>query len=58
MTVAMLMARLPRRGRPCAYALIQPLSEQDLEELEWKELAKRRLERAWKGEGDGLYDYL
>ena len=43
-------------GKP--YALIQPLSEQDLEELEWKGLAKRRLARAWKGEGDGLYDYL
>ena len=43
-------------GKP--YALIQPLSEQDLEELEWKGLAKRRLARAWEGEGDGLYDYL
>jgi prevent-host-death family protein len=43
-------------GKP--YALIQPLSEQDLEELEWKGLAKRRLAHAWEGEGDGLYDYL
>lgn len=43
-------------GKP--YALIQPLSEQDLEELEWKEVAKRRLARAWEGEPDALYDYL
>jgi prevent-host-death family protein len=43
-------------GKP--YALIQPLSEQDLEELEWKNLAKRRLARAWAGEDDALYDYL
>jgi len=48
--------RPPSTGKP--YALIQPLSEQDLEELEWKGLAKRRLARAWEGEGDGLYDYL
>jgi len=31
-------------GKP--YALIQPLSEQDSEELEWKELAQKRLGRA------------
>ena len=43
-------------GKP--YALIQPLSEQDLEELEWRELAKGKLARAWKGEDDSLYDYL
>ena len=43
-------------GKP--YALIQPLSEQDLEELEWKELARKRLARAWKGDEDALYDYL
>jgi len=43
-------------GKP--YALIQPLSEQDLEELEWKGLAKKRLARAWKGDEDALYDYL
>jgi prevent-host-death family protein len=43
-------------GKP--YALIQPLSEEDLEDLEWKGLAKRRLARAWEGEDDGLYDYL
>jgi prevent-host-death family protein len=47
---------ITHHGKP--YALIQPLSEQDLEELEWKGLAKRRLARAWEGEGDGLYDYL
>jgi len=43
-------------GKP--YALIQPLSEEDLEELEWKGLAKRKLARAWEGEEDALYDYL
>jgi prevent-host-death family protein len=43
-------------GKP--YALIQPLTGQDLEELEWRELAKRRLEQAWEDEGDALYDYL
>ncbi len=43
-------------GKP--YALIQPLSEQDSEELEWKELAKKRLGRAWQRDEDALYDYL
>lgn len=43
-------------GRP--YALVQPLEEKDLEELEWKELARRQLSVAWKGEDDELYDYL
>jgi prevent-host-death family protein len=43
-------------GKP--YALIQALTERDLEELEWRGVAKRRLERAWKGEEDALYDYL
>ncbi len=36
----------------------QPLSEQDSEELEWKDLAKKRLGRAWQGDEDALYDYL
>lgn len=43
-------------GRP--YALIQPLSEQDLEELQWRELARRRLDQAWEDEDDALYAYL
>jgi len=43
-------------GKPCA--LIQPLSEGDLEELEWGQLARRKLARAWKDEEDALYDYL
>ena len=43
-------------GKP--YALIQPLDEGDLEELEWKRLARRELARAWRGEEDPLYDYL
>ena len=43
-------------GKP--YALIQPLEEADLEELEWKQLARKKLARAWAGEEDALYDYL
>ncbi len=43
-------------GKP--YALIQPLQEGDLEELEWRELARRKLALAWEGEEDALYDYL
>lgn len=43
-------------GKP--YALIQPLSEKDIEDLEWKDLARRRLARAWEGNDDALYDYL
>ena len=45
-----------RHGKP--YALIQPLAEGDLEELEWRHLARKRLARAWEGEEDALYDYL
>ena len=43
-------------GKP--YALIQPLEERDLEELEWRQLARRKLARAWEDEEDALYDYL
>ena len=42
-------------GKP--YALIQPLSERELEDIEWRQLAKHRLTRAWEGDPDGLYDY-
>ncbi|PYQ45163.1 MAG: hypothetical protein DMF77_05090 [Acidobacteria bacterium] len=42
-------------GKP--YALIQPL-EGDLEELEWRRLATRKLTRVWRGEQGSLYDYL
>ena len=45
-----------RHGKP--YALIQPIMDSDLEELEWKQLSKSRLISAWKGEDDALYDYL
>ena len=47
---------IPHHGRP--YALIQPISERDLEGLEWQQLAADRLRRAWEGEDDALYDYL
>ncbi len=43
-------------GKP--YALIQPLSARDLEELEWRQLSRRKLTRAWEREDDALYDYL
>ena len=43
-------------GRP--YALIQALEKEDLEELEWRRLAHRRLIDAWEREDDELYDYL
>ena len=43
-------------GKP--YALIQPISEGDLEGLAGSQLAKERLQNAWEGEDDALYDYL
>jgi prevent-host-death family protein len=43
-------------GKP--YALIQPLEETDLEELEWRQLARKKLARVWEAEKDALYDYL
>jgi prevent-host-death family protein len=59
------LARARRRNEPIVvthhgkpYALIQPLAEGDLEELEWRKLARKRLARAWEGEEDALYDYL
>ena len=59
------LARSRKKGEPIVvthhgkpYALIQPLTAQDLEELEWKQLARRKLARAWDGEEDALYDYL
>ena len=47
---------ITRHGKP--YALIQPISERDLEELSWERLASSRLRAAWAGEDDALYDYL
>ncbi len=41
-------------GKP--YALIQPISERDLEDLAWKQLGEARLREVWEGEDDGLYD--
>ena len=59
------LARARRKNEPIVvthhgkpYALIQPLAEGDLEELEWRQLARKRLARAWEGEEDALYDYL
>lgn len=51
------LARARRKNEPIVvthhgkpYALIQPLSEGDLEELEWRKLARRRLACGWDGE--------
>jgi prevent-host-death family protein len=59
------LARARKTGEPIVVthhgkpsALIQPLGEGNLEELEWKRLATRKLARAWQGEEDSLYDYL
>lgn len=43
-------------GKP--YALIQPISEEDLEGLGWEQLGQERLRKAWEGEDDALYNYL
>ena len=43
-------------GKP--YALIQPISEKDLEGLGWEQLGQERLRKAWEGEDDALYNYL
>ncbi|MGH7897393.1 MAG: type II toxin-antitoxin system Phd/YefM family antitoxin [Candidatus Binatia bacterium] len=43
-------------GKP--YAMIQPITEADLEGLGWSELVDHRLRQAWEGEDDALYDYL
>ena len=45
-----------QNGKPCA--LIQPISERELERLGWKQLAERQLVAAWDGDDDALYDYL
>lgn len=59
------LARARRRKEPIVvtnhgkpYALIQPITERDLEGLGWDRLAEDRLRRAWEGEDDALYDYL
>ena len=43
---------ITHHGKP--YALIQPLSERDLDELDWKRLTQRRLATAWADEPDAL----
>ncbi len=43
-------------GKP--YALIHPLDDRDIDELDWGRLAAKRLRDAWEGEDDALYDYL
>ncbi len=47
---------ITHHGKP--YALIQPISERDLEGLTWGRLAAERLRAVWEDEDDGLYDYL
>jgi prevent-host-death family protein len=43
-------------GKP--YALIQPLSEADLERFDWQRFAEERLQEAWEDDDDKFYDYL
>jgi prevent-host-death family protein len=43
-------------GKP--NALIQPIDESDLEDLEWRRLARKKLSNAWEGEDDALYDSI
>lgn len=45
-----------RHGKP--FALIQAISEADLESLDWGRLTKAKLLRSWEGEPEALYDYL
>jgi prevent-host-death family protein len=59
------LARARRRGEPIIvthhgkpWAVIQPLRDEDVEQLEWSSLARKRLAEAWEGEDDDLYDYL
>lgn len=59
------LARARKTGEPIVvtyhgkpYALIQTITEKDLEDLGWRHLADMRLEEAWVGEDDALYDYL
>ena len=47
---------ITHHGKP--YALIQPLSEEDLDDLDWRQLTRKRLASAWEDEPDALYDYL
>lgn len=47
---------ITHHGKP--YAILQSLGEEDLDDLAWRELARKKLTDAWEGEEDGLYDYL
>jgi hypothetical protein len=38
--------------------LIQAITENDLEDLAWKQLAETRLQQAWEGDDDAFYNYL
>ncbi len=44
---------ITHHGKP--YALLQALSEEDLEDLAWRDLARKKLADAWEGEEDDLY---
>jgi hypothetical protein len=44
------------RGKPCA--IIQPITSEDLRNLDWRGVAKWRLLKGWERENDSLYDYL
>ena len=63
LTVYLAQARKSRQpiivthhGKP--YALIQPISEEDLEGLAWNQFAQKQLQKPWEGKDDALYNYL
>jgi hypothetical protein len=45
-----------RPGRP--YALIQPITEAEVDDLLWSDLVRNHVSRAWDDDDDALYDYL
>lgn len=59
------LARLKRSREPIVvthrglpYALIQPVSEVELEALEWRDVRRKKLAEVWGSDEDTLYDYL
>ena len=59
------LARARRRREPIIvtnhgkpWAVIQPINENDLEALGWDSITRERLQDAWRGDEDRLYDYL
>ena len=58
------LARAKRRNEPIVithhgkpYALVQPVEERDLAELEWMLRTRKQHGRAWECEATALYDF-